>query len=475
MTAAALWTAAEAAEATGGRATGAWRAGGVSIDSRSAAPGDLFAAIAGPNADGHDYAGAALAGGAAAAMVHHRPADLPDGAPLLEVADTLTALAALGARARARAEAGARIAAVTGSAGKTGTKEALLHALGGQAAAFGSPASYNNHWGAPLSLARMPPSTRYGVFEIGMNHAGEISPLSRLVRPHVAVVTNVEAAHIGFFESVERIADAKAEIFDGLEPGGVCVLNRDNRFFDRLRDAARARRPEARIVGFGTREADYRAVDVALDAEGSDVTADLDGRRIAYRIACPGRHWVLNSLAVLAAADALGVDVADCAESLAALPALAGRGRRHVVRRGAGTFTLIDESYNANPASMRAAIETLGGTPPARGGRRIAVLGAMRELGAESDALHSGLAGPLIENRIDLVLAAGRMGRVLDALPARMRGGRAETGAEMPALAEAAVAAGDVVMVKGSHASGMGAVVERLLSKCGKAGGRDVL
>ena len=461
MNGGALWTATEAATATGGRVSGDWRADGVSIDSRTVAQGDLFVAIEGPEQDGHAYVAGALAGGAAAAVVHRAPDGVgPDGR-LLEVADTLAALTALGSAARDRT--GARIAAVTGSAGKTSTKEALGHALGRQAPTAISAASYNNHWGVPLSLARMPRETAYGIFEIGMNHPGEIAPLSRLVRPHVAIITNVEAAHTAFFDSLDGVADAKAEIFEGLEPGGTCVLNRDNPYFERL-SAAATGRAGARIASFGTAAADYRALDCTLGSDHSVVEADLAGRRIDYRIALPGRHWVLNSLAVLAAADVLGADVALAAASFSDMPALAGRGRSQTIACPGGTFTLIDESYNANPASVRAAIETLGRIVPAGGGRRVAVLGSMRELGVDSDALHAGLAEPLIENGIDLVYAAGDMRLLIDRLPEAMRGASADSGEAIAAAVANSVAAGDVVMVKGSNASRMGAVVDRLLS-----------
>ena len=295
-----------------------------------------------------------------------------------------------------------------------------------------------------------------------MNHAGEIAPLSRLIRPHVAIVTNVEAAHLAFFPSLEAIADAKAEIFEGVEPGGTCVLNRDNLFFDRLRASA-ARRSDLRIVSFGLSDADATARAVSLDADGSDVAADIGGRGIDYRVALPGRHWVLNSLAVLAAVEALGADVAAAAESLRTLLPLEGRGKPHGAACAGGTFTLIDESYNANPASMRAAIETLGRVAPRGRGRRIAILGPMRELGRESVALHEGLAAPLIESGVDTVLAAGDMRAVLDRIPVGMRGATAETGEALADAAAATVGPGDVVMVKGSNASRMDVVVARLL------------
>ena len=455
-----LWTSDDAAAATGGGAERAWEAGGVSIDSRTAEPGDLFVAIEGPEKDGHDFVGAAFSAGAAAAVVHRRPGGVPADAPLMPVPDSLAALTALGRYARARSAA--RIVAVTGSVGKTGTKEALRHALVAQGRTSASAASHNNLWGVPLSLARMPPDAAFGVFEVGMNHAGEITPLAQLIRPHVAVITNVEAAHTVHFPSLEAVADAKAEIFDGLEPGGVCVLNRDNAYFDRL-CAAASRKPGPRIVSFGLHDADVRAREVSLDAGGSDVAAEIDGRRIAYRIALPGRHWVLNSLAVLAAVDALGADPVPAAESLRSLAPLAGRGKAHSVTCTGGTFTLIDESYNANPASMRAAIDILGRAAPAGKGRRIAILGPMRELGSDSLAQHEGLAEPLMQNAVDMVLAVDDMRAVLDLLPVAMRGATAETSDALTDAAAAEIAPGDVVMVKGSHASRMDLVVARLL------------
>ena len=460
MTGLPLWTSTEAAEATGGKATGAWEARGVSIDSRTAESGDLFVAIEGPEKDGHAYVGDALAAGAAAAVVRLRPEGIGADAPLLLVDDTLAALTALGRRGRERGAA--RVVAVTGSVGKTGTKEALRHVLAAQGETSASAASYNNLWGVPLSLARMPPGSAFGAFEVGMNHAGEIAPLSRLIRPHVAIVTNVEAAHLAFFASLEAIADAKAEIFEGVEPGGTCVLNRDNPFFDRLRAAA-DRRPDIRIVSFGLSDSDVTAREVSLDADGSDVAAEIHGRGLDYRVALPGRHWVLNSLAVLAAVEALGADAVIAAESLRTLAPLEGRGRAHSVACVGGTFTLVDESYNANPASMRAAIETLGRVSPRGRGRRIAILGPMRELGRESVALHEALAAPLMESGIDSVLAAGDMRAVLGRIPAGMRGATAETGEALADSAAETVGPGDVVMVKGSNASRMDVVVARLL------------
>jgi UDP-N-acetylmuramoyl-tripeptide--D-alanyl-D-alanine ligase len=458
----ALWTAAEAASATGGRAKGGWAASGVSIDSRSLAPDDLFIALIGPKFDAHDYVADALAKGAAAAMV----ARVPPGAAedrLLVVDDTLKGLERLGAAARARA--GASVVGVTGSVGKTGTKEALRTALAGQGLTAASTGSLNNHWGVPLSLARMPREARYGVFELGMNHAGELSALTRLVRPHVAVVTTVEPAHLGHFASVEAIADAKAEIFEGVEPGGAAILNRDNAFFDRLAAAAR-RCGVGRVIGFGADEAaEARLVDCALTATSSTVTAEIFGQRVRYGIGVPGRHWAINSLAVLAAAKLMGADLGAAAAALATLEGLAGRGKRHVLPMADGCFELIDESYNASPASMRAAIAVLAKSEPGPGGRRIAVLGDMLERGERSDELHESLAVPLKKANVNHVFTVGRhMKRLHDALPERMRGGHAESSVEMAPIVRSAIAAGDIVTVKGSLGSRMAEIVKALLA-----------
>jgi UDP-N-acetylmuramoyl-tripeptide--D-alanyl-D-alanine ligase len=456
----ALWTAAAAAAATAGHTRGMWEASGVSIDSRSVTTNDLFVALAGPRHDGHDFVAAALAGGAAAAMVARDVPGISDEARLLRVGDTLKALADLGGAARARSSA--RIVAVTGSVGKTGTKEALRVALGACGTVSASLGSLNNHWGAPLSLARMPADARYGVFELGMNHPGEIAPLTRLVRPHIAVITTIEPAHLGFFRSVAAIADAKAEIFLGLEPGGTAVLNRDNRYFSRL--AAAAARMGARVIGFGShRQATARLLDCTLDDRGSAVAADILGIRLSYRVGVPGRHWVINSLAVLAAASAAGADVRTAAAALAALEVPPGRGRREELPWRGGSLTLIDESYNASPAAVRAALAVLAATQPGRGGRRVAVLGDMLELGRDTERLHRALVEPLVAAGIDRAFLVGPAMSALDAaLPAAMRGGLWPCpDAAMPSLIEF-LQPGDIVTVKGSRAGHIGRIVERL-------------
>src|SRR5437868_1243447 len=332
-----MWTAAEAAAATGGSSTTDWAATGASIDTRSLALGDLFVALRGPNHDGHDFVATALQRGAAAAMVDREIPQLPALSPLLRVADTLTGLAGLGAAGRNRS--GARIVAVTGSVGKTGTKEALRLALASSGPTYATAGGHNNHWGAPLSLARLPPEAGYGIFELGMNHPGEIASLTRLVRPHIAVITTVEPAHLGFFPSIEAIADAKAEIFLGLEPAGIAVLNRDNPHYARL--AAAAKRAGAiEILGFGTHpESAARLIDCVLDSRASTVEAAVCGKIIRFRLPVPGRHWVMNALAVLTAAQAAGAAVDRAAAALAELQPLAGRGRRAELAWHGGILT----------------------------------------------------------------------------------------------------------------------------------------
>jgi UDP-N-acetylmuramoyl-tripeptide--D-alanyl-D-alanine ligase len=463
MTGAELWTSEEAAAATGGQPHGRWRAGGVSIDSRTVARGDLFVALAGPRFDGHDFVADALAKGAAAAVVSRVPAGVAPEAPLLRVGEPLEALIALGRAARARSRA--RIVGVTGSVGKTGIKEALRTVLSAQGPTSASEGSLNNHWGLPLSLARLPRDAAFGIFEMGMNHAGEIAPLTRLARPHVAVVTTVAAVHRAHFSSVDEIADAKAEILEGVDAGGAAVLNRDNAYFARLAAAA-ARCGIARIVSFGRDPAAaVRLMTAEPDADGATVRADVDGTVVAYRLEVPGDHWVDNSLCVLAAVAAFGADIDAAAAALSRVRPAKGRGQRFVVRLAAGSFVVIDDSYNANPSSMLAAFDVLGRARPGPGGRRIAVLGDMLELGEETPAMHAALAGPIAAHGIDLVFAAGpAMRHLYEALPAERRGGRAETSIALVAEVAAAVRPDDVILVKGSAGSRMGPIVADLLA-----------
>jgi UDP-N-acetylmuramoyl-tripeptide--D-alanyl-D-alanine ligase len=456
----ALWDCAAAEAATGGRSSLPWQASGVAIDTRGLAAGDLFIALRGPNRDGHDFVAPAFAAGAAAAMVARDVAGLDRAAPLLRVPDTLAGLAALGEAGRRRSRA--RILAVTGSVGKTGTKEALRLALAPSGRVAASSGSFNNHWGVPLSLARMAPASDYGIFELGMNAAGEIAALTRLVRPHVAIVTTVAPAHLGFFASVAAIADAKAEIFEGQVPGDIAILNRDNRHYARL--AAAAGKAGVEIVAFGRhREAAVRLLACTLGPDGSWVTARLGARRLCYRLGVPGRHWVMNSLAVLAAVEAAGADVERAAAALGEFEVPPGRGRRHELDWRGGRLTLLDDSYNASPAAMRAALAVLGGIEPGPGGRRVAILGDMLELGSASARLHRALARPLAAARVDRAFLVGTAIAALhQALPAAQRGGLwPSADAAIPSLMEF-LRAGDVVTVKGSHAGRVDRIVELL-------------
>ncbi len=458
----ALWTSAEALAATGGRAQGAvWQAEGISIDSRSITPGDLFVALAGPNHDGHDYVAGALAAGAVAALVHKLPTGLPADAPLLVVDDTLAGLSALAAAARVRSSA--RIIAVTGSVGKTSTKEMLKLVLDVQGSTHASVGSLNNQWGVPLSLARLPADARFAVFELGMNHPGEITPLTHLVRPHVAVITAVDGVHLEFFASTREIAKAKAEIFLGVEPDGFAVLPRDNPHYSFLAQAARDAGIAA-VTSFGSHiDAHARLLDYSIEPASTLVCALFDDLAIGYRVGVPGRQWAANSLAVLLAAQAAGADLEAAAEALAAMNAPKGRGARKTLSWGAGTIEVIDESYNASPVSMRAAIATLGAARPGLGGRRLAVLGDMLELGPAGPGLHAGLAEPAVEWGIDLVFTAGPlMSNLNEALPAERRGAHATNADEAAGQVTAAVRSGDVIMVKGSAGSRMGRVVKAL-------------
>ena len=451
-----LWSASEAAAATGGMAVSGWSGvGGVSIDTRELARGDLFVALAGENRDGHDFVAAALAAGAGAAMVSHRPGDVAEDAPLLLVDDTLAALERLGAAARART--GARVIAVTGSVGKTSTKEMLRAMLTGQGRVHAAVRSFNNHWGVPLTLARMPEETGFAVLEIGMNHAGEITPLSRLARPDVALITNVEAVHLAAFDSVEQIADAKAEIFAGLPEDGIAVLNADNAHFERLSAAARPRR----IVAFGGGSDRFRLIE-ARDADGgTEVRALVDGAEMTFTIGAPGRHFVQNALGALAAVACAGGDVAKAAAALAGWTPPGGRGSKARIDLPGGALTLLDESYNANPVSMRAALAVLGATRT--DGRRIAILGDMLELGPEEVAIHRDLATARELEGIDRVHSCGPLMRAFhEALPDAIRGTWEADSGKLAARLDGMVDAGDVCMVKGSLGARMARVVAAL-------------
>ncbi|KQW22060.1 UDP-N-acetylmuramoylalanyl-D-glutamyl-2, 6-diaminopimelate--D-alanyl-D-alanine ligase [Afipia sp. Root123D2] len=459
-----LWTIAAMADAMHAVRVGALPDAitGISIDSRTLTNGEAYFAIKGDVHDGHDFVEAALKNGAGLAVVaeSHR-VTFDERLPLLVVPDVLAGLIDLAHASRARSQA--KIIAVTGSVGKTSTKEALRSVLSAQGETHASAASFNNHWGVPLSLARCPASAAFGVFEIGMNHAGEIEPLVKMVRPHVAIVTTVEPVHLEFFSGIEAIADAKAEIFAGVEPGGAAVLNRDNSQFERLQ--ARAREAGvSRVVSFGAdAKSDARLIDVALHSACSAVRAEILGHEVTYKLGVPGRHMAMNSLAVLAAAALAGADLALAALSLSGIQPAAGRGVRHHLGLTSGSALLIDESYNANPASMAAALDVLGQAEVGPRGRRIAVLGDMLELGATGPDLHRGLAAAVIANRIDAVFCCGPLMRNLwDVLPAAKKGGYADNAAALEPQVLTAIGNGDVVTVKGSLGSRMKMIVTAL-------------
>ena len=433
---------------------------GVSIDSRTVKPGDLFFAIKGERMDGHKFVGAAFDKGAAAAVVDEtfEPGSL--SGPLFRVAGTLEALNALARQSRKRSNAS--IIAVTGSVGKTGTKEMLRTMLSASGPTHASEKSYNNLWGVPLSIARMPRDAAFGVFEIGMNHAGEITPLTRLVRPNIAIITWVAPVHIEFFNSVAEIADAKAEIFDGLEQGGTAILPADNEHFARL--SAHARAKDARVVTFGESPGlDARLLSYEAFEEGSVVTADILGARLTFLIRARGRHLASNAIAALAAVKLADADVHTAAESLARFEAPEGRGRSTSYNTPEGPVLVIDESYNANSASMRAALDVLGTTARTKFARRVAVLGDMLELGHDGPKFHAELADAVDSSGIDLVFCAGSlMAHLYERLPERKRGGWAQKSEDLRAVLLDRVRGGDAVMIKGSLGSRMGQLAEAL-------------
>ncbi|MGH6854048.1 MAG: UDP-N-acetylmuramoylalanyl-D-glutamyl-2,6-diaminopimelate--D-alanyl-D-alanine ligase [Aestuariivirga sp.] len=464
----ALWTAEELAAATGGRIEGRVSAAlnGVSIDSRSIAPGDIFAAIKGENHDGHDFAADALKAGAGLAIVARVSEAMRASGPLLVVKDDpLRALESIGRASRKRSHA--QIAGVTGSVGKTSTKDMLRVALSASGLTHASVSSFNNHWGVPLTLARMARETAYGVFEIGMNHAGEITPLTQMVRPHVAVITAIAPSHLGHFSSLEEIADAKAEIFSGVEPGGHALINRNSPYFDRL--AAMARRAGiGNVVGFGKHpEAQVRLERIVLHGECCCITARVLGEDLIYKLGVAGEHMAMNSLAALGAVKLMGADLARAALALAKAEPAKGRGVRQRLGVPGGDILLIDESYNANPASVRAALALLAQAKPGRGGRRIAVLGDMLELGGQGPDLHGDLAEPVDVAQVDALYAAGPLMAYLWArTPPARQGAYAETSDGLRQPLVAALRAGDVVMVKGSLGSRMGPLVEAIRAAC---------
>ena len=450
-----LWTSAEIAKATGGTASADFAVSGVTFDSREVTPGDLFVAMPGTVHDGHEFLDQAFAAGAAGALVSQRI-----DRPHVLVDDVADALEALGRAARERTSA--RIVGVTGSVGKTSTKEALFVALdrGNPGRVHRSVKSYNNHTGVPLSLARMPRDSAFAVLEMGMNNAGEIAALTRMVRPHVALVTTVGPAHIENLGSIEAIADAKGEIFEGLEPEGVAIIPETTPHRARLLKAAR--RHAGQIIGFGAEDSDVHAIHaVASEHGGSLVTAALLERELTFTISQRGDHWVSNALAVLAAVEAIGADVALAGLALADMGGLKGRGARHKVAVEGGEFLLIDESYNANPASMAATLKSLGEEKGV--GHRIAVLGPMRELGPESEALHAGLAPAVLDAKVDrLILIGPDMAPLAEALGDRLAVECADDVEQAQKRLLDAAGPGDAVLVKASNSVGLGRLVERI-------------
>ncbi len=463
-----LWTSAAAEAATGGQSTQAWQAQGVSIDTRTIQPGDLFVALKDVR-DGHDFVAQALEKGAAAALVTHRPAGVGADAPLLIVPDVLDALAALGRAARARTHA--KIAAITGSVGKTSTKEMLRAVLDRQGKCHAAEASYNNHWGVPLTLARMPADTDYAVIEIGMSNPGEITPLSQMARPHVAMVTTVAAAHLASFENLAGIAVEKACIMDGLEPDGVAVLNGDIETSQILCDHATAL--GATQVLFGANAPDWTVKDVRITGDVTVITASGDGADYLFKLSVPGRHFAMNAVGVLAVADALGADPVAASLDIAAWVPPAGRGTREIIVTDSAndgeSLALLDDAFNANPTSLAASLEVLAASTPTDNvgrivkGRRVAILGDMLELGADEVAMHRDMVDNAHLQRIDLVHCAGPlMHHLWVALPEEKRGRWAETAVELVPQAKLLVDAGDVVLVKGSKGSKVSLVVDAI-------------
>jgi UDP-N-acetylmuramoyl-tripeptide--D-alanyl-D-alanine ligase len=463
-----LWTTDDMVATMAGRPFGSLPEGisGISIDSRSIGPGECFFAIKGDRVDGHDYASMAVANGAALLVVSESrlPAMGRLTVPMIVVEDVLAALAKLGLAARARTQA--KIIAVTGSVGKTTTKEMLRHVLTPSGKVHASVASFNNHWGVPLTLARMPEDTDFGVFEVGMNHPDEIRPLVKMVQPHVAIITTIAAAHLGNFKSIKEISTAKAEIFEGIVRGGDAILNRDSDQFNFLDRAAQAAGVE-NIHTFGQHpKADFRLAEFNGSEENSALWLTLGGETFEIAIGAPGRHIAENALAVLGAVTLVGADLDKAIEALSTLRAEKGRGKRHKLVIGTGHFTLIDESYNANPASMRAAISLLAASASDARTRRIAVLGDMLEMGAHSQKVHADLAGPLLSAGIEHVWLAGpEMAALRDSLPESVHVEYREKTEDLVAFVLNSVAPGDVLMVKSSLGTGFGKIVAALLDK----------
>ncbi|MGX9989601.1 UDP-N-acetylmuramoylalanyl-D-glutamyl-2,6-diaminopimelate--D-alanyl-D-alanine ligase [Rhizobium sp. Z1P35] len=463
-----LWTTEDMIAAMAGRPFGTPPEGitGISIDSRSISLGEAFFAIKGDRVDGHDYASMAMANGASLLVVSEArlPAMGRLTVPMIVVEDVLAALGRLGLASRERSKA--QIIAVTGSVGKTTTKEMLRHVLSPSGKVHASVASFNNHWGVPLTLARMPEDADYGVFEVGMNHPGEIRPLVAMIRPDVAIITTIAPAHLGNFKNIKEIAAAKAEIFEGLEPGGHVVLNRDNDQFNFLDRTAQSHGIE-HIHSFGQHaKAEFRLAEFNGSDENSTLWLTIGGQTLEVALGAPGRHIAENALAALGVVRIVGADMQKAIEALATLKPEKGRGKRHRLSIGSGSFTLIDESYNANPASMRAAIALLAASEPTGRGRRIAVLGDMLEMGDYAQKVHTDLAVPLLAAGIEHVwLAGAEMATLKESLPESVHVEYRENTSELTDYVLNSVAPGDVLMVKSSLGIGFGKIVAALLDK----------
>lgn len=457
-----LWTTAEIITATGGMSSGDWSVSSVSIDTRTMQPGALFVALPGAKVDGHEHVANALSQGAAGALVS-KPIAGVDASRLVIVKDVEKALQQLGAAGRARANA--QVIGITGSVGKTGAKEMIAAALSAVGSVYATRGNLNNHLGVPLNLANLPRDTEFAVIEMGMNHADEISPLSKMARPHVSLITTVDAVHIEFFPSVEAIADEKAAIFDGMGGKGVAVLNADNAHYERLKKHAQAQGLD-RILSFGTgKNALCRMTKYAIDDTHSVIEATIAGTTLSYRIGTVGKHWALMSVAVLGVVDALKADLAKAAAVLEQFTEPKGRGQIKKLSMKGGNLRLIDDAYNASPVSVKGAIEKVAEMRAASPApvRTVVVLGDMLELGEQAEDLHVGLVPTLVNNQMDLVFAAGTfMEKMYQALPETMRGAYKATSRELAPMVVEALRANDLVLVKGSRGSRMDVVVEAI-------------
>ncbi|MBX7146564.1 MAG: UDP-N-acetylmuramoylalanyl-D-glutamyl-2,6-diaminopimelate--D-alanyl-D-alanine ligase [Alphaproteobacteria bacterium] len=454
-----LWTSQDIKKIVHGHIESQWNITGISIDSRTTKPGDLFIALKGPTHDGHDFVSLALQNGACAALVEHNLNHINKD-HLLVVDDTFKALHELGKAGRARSHA--TIFGVTGSVGKTSTKEALRHCLSVQAETYANMASYNNHWGVPYSLASMPISARYGIFEMGMNHSGEISVLTKLVLPHISIITTIEAVHLEFFKSKDDIASAKAEIFDGMNKDGIILLNKDNLYYDFLVQKAKFKNIQ-HIFSFGTKEhTDIRLLSYETSNNQNVVKADILGQILTYNLNMTGNHWIINSLAVLGAIKLANGDINLAAQTLASFESLKGRGQRIKILLTQGSFEIIDESYNASPIAMKAALGTLGKNKNSNH-RLIAVLGDMLELGETGPQLHKDLLDPILDEKIDLVFACGPlMENLYQKLPLSLQGGYSKDSKNLIPDLIKNIQSDDIILIKGSLGSKMAPIVQAL-------------